>query len=89
MFAEIEELAPCLDAAAPPGEFLPGVSTEAAVVEKAVEGFAGAGLRVRGAVNDDRNAGQHDGAGAEDEAGPPVNACGACWPSVCVMSMPG
>jgi aerobic carbon-monoxide dehydrogenase large subunit len=35
VFAEIAELEPCLDATAPPGEFLPGVSTEAAVVEKA------------------------------------------------------
>jgi aerobic carbon-monoxide dehydrogenase large subunit len=35
VFAEIEELEPCLDAAAAPGDFLPGVSTEAAIVEKA------------------------------------------------------
>jgi CO/xanthine dehydrogenase Mo-binding subunit len=35
VFAEIDELAPCLDAAAEPAEFLPGVSTEAAIVEKA------------------------------------------------------
>ena len=35
VFAEIEELEPCLDATAQPGEFLPGVSTEAAIVEKA------------------------------------------------------
>jgi aerobic carbon-monoxide dehydrogenase large subunit len=33
--AEIEELEPCLDATAEAGEFLPGVSTEAAIVEKA------------------------------------------------------
>jgi aerobic carbon-monoxide dehydrogenase large subunit len=46
VFAEIEELAPCLDAAAQPGELLPGVSTEAAIVEKAYgdleEAFAAA-----------------------------------------------
>jgi aerobic carbon-monoxide dehydrogenase large subunit len=35
VMAEIEELEPCLDATAEPGEFLPGVSTEAAIVEKA------------------------------------------------------
>jgi carbon-monoxide dehydrogenase large subunit len=35
VFAEIEELEPCLDATAEPGAFLPGVSTEAAIVEKA------------------------------------------------------
>jgi aerobic carbon-monoxide dehydrogenase large subunit len=35
VFAEIDELAPCLDATAEPGAFLPGVSTEAAIVEKA------------------------------------------------------
>jgi aerobic carbon-monoxide dehydrogenase large subunit len=35
VFAEIDELEPCLDATAEPGAFLPGVSTEAAVVEKA------------------------------------------------------
>ncbi|MGH6921066.1 MAG: xanthine dehydrogenase family protein molybdopterin-binding subunit, partial [Geminicoccaceae bacterium] len=35
VFAEIEELEPCLDATAEPGEFLPGASTEAAIVEKA------------------------------------------------------
>jgi aerobic carbon-monoxide dehydrogenase large subunit len=35
VFAEIEELEPCLEATAGPGEFLPGVSTEAAIVEKA------------------------------------------------------
>jgi carbon-monoxide dehydrogenase large subunit len=34
VFAEIEELAPCLDPTGAPGEFLPGVGTEAAVVEK-------------------------------------------------------
>ena len=35
VFAEIEELEPCLDATGEPCEFLPGVSTEAAMVEKA------------------------------------------------------
>jgi aerobic carbon-monoxide dehydrogenase large subunit len=34
VLAEIEEFEPCLDATAEPGEFLPGVSTEAANVEK-------------------------------------------------------
>jgi CO/xanthine dehydrogenase Mo-binding subunit len=35
VFAEIEELEACLEATAAPGEFLPGTSTEAAIVEKA------------------------------------------------------
>lgn len=35
VLAEIEELEPCLDATGEPCEFLPGVSTEAAIVEKA------------------------------------------------------
>jgi carbon-monoxide dehydrogenase large subunit len=35
VFADIEEMAPCLDATGEPGVFLPGVSTEAAIVEKA------------------------------------------------------
>jgi CO/xanthine dehydrogenase Mo-binding subunit len=34
VFAEIEELEPCLDATAAPAEFLPGVTTEAAIIEK-------------------------------------------------------
>ncbi len=34
VFAEIEELEPCLDPTAAPGEFLPGIGTEAAVIEK-------------------------------------------------------
>ena len=35
VFADIEELGPCLDPTARPGAFLPGLSTEAAMVEKA------------------------------------------------------
>jgi aerobic carbon-monoxide dehydrogenase large subunit len=46
VLADIEELEPCLDAAAEPREFLPGVSTAAATVEKAYgdleEAFAAA-----------------------------------------------
>ena len=34
VYAEIEELEPCLDPTAAPGAFLPGISTEAAVIEK-------------------------------------------------------
>ena len=34
VFADIEALPPIMDATAPPGEFVPGVSTEPAVVEK-------------------------------------------------------
>jgi aerobic carbon-monoxide dehydrogenase large subunit len=35
VFAEIKELEPCLEATTAPGEILPGMSTEAAIVEKA------------------------------------------------------
>jgi carbon-monoxide dehydrogenase large subunit len=46
VFAEIEELEPCLDATAAPGAFRPGLSSEAAIVEKAYgdleEAFAAA-----------------------------------------------
>ncbi len=34
VFAEIEEMAPCLDPTGAPGEFLPGITTQAAIVEK-------------------------------------------------------
>ena len=34
VFAEIDELEPCLDSTGPPGAFLPGIGTEAAVIEK-------------------------------------------------------
>jgi aerobic carbon-monoxide dehydrogenase large subunit len=42
VLAEIEELDPRLDATAESGEFLPGVSTEAAIVEKAYGDLEGA-----------------------------------------------
>jgi CO/xanthine dehydrogenase Mo-binding subunit len=46
VFADIEELAPCLDAGGEPTAFLPGIGSEAAIVEKAYgdleSAFAGA-----------------------------------------------
>ena len=61
VFAEIDELEPCLDATAEPGAFLPGVSTEAAIVEKAYGDLAGAFARAHAVVALRLAVGRHSG----------------------------
>ena len=61
VFAEIDELEPCLDATAEPGAFLPGVSTEAAIVEKAYGDPAGAFARAHAVVALRLAVGRHSG----------------------------
>lgn len=61
VFAEIEELEPCLDAGGPPGKFLPGISTEAAVVEKGYGDLAQAFARAHAIVELELAVGRHSG----------------------------
>lgn len=61
MFADIEELEPCLDAAAEPGAFAPGVSTEAAIVEKAYGDLEEAFARAHAVVELKLAVGRHSG----------------------------
>ena len=61
VLADIEELEPCLDAAAEPGEFLPGVSTAAATVEKAYGNLAEAFAAAHAIVELKLAVGRHSG----------------------------
>jgi carbon-monoxide dehydrogenase large subunit len=57
--ADIEPLPPCLDAAAPPGEFAPGVSTEATVLRKGYGDVDGAFAACHATVELDLRVGRH------------------------------
>ena len=58
---QIEPLAPCLDPAAPPGEFAPGRSTEAAVITKAYGDLQGAFAGAHAVVSLELVVGRHSG----------------------------